>query len=140
MPWRAANWRARSGSRAATARTVASVTRRAGRTSAIGAMRAAPRMPKRSGSAAMLRLLHEDGDRAGRVGVALEHDRRHAERLGLGDRLGRVHAARPVRVGTVVAMNVDGTGHQVARLVGNGARLPSPARTCYAPAVADGAG
>src|SRR5207245_11337931 len=61
MPWRAANWRARSGSRAATARTVASGTRRAGRTSAIGAMRAAPRMPKRSGSAAMLGEPQEPG-------------------------------------------------------------------------------
>src|SRR5881296_895153 len=54
MPCRAANWRARSGSRAATASTVAAGTRCAGLTSAIGAMCAAPRMPRRSGSAATL--------------------------------------------------------------------------------------
>src|SRR5207244_13290973 len=76
MPCRAAKRRARSGSRAATARTVASGTRRAGFTRAIGAMRAAPRMPKRSGGAATLGAPQEPS------GVAARHQidrrRRHA--------------------------------------------------------------
>src|SRR6058998_4408091 len=75
MPCRAANWRARSGSRAATASTVASGTRCAGLTSAIGAMCAAPRMPRRSGSAATLGEPQEPG----RVPARHQIDRRRIE-------------------------------------------------------------
>src|SRR5438552_8789870 len=75
MPCRAANWRARSGARAATASTVASGTRCAGRTSAIGAMCAAPRMPRRSGSAGTLREPQEPG----RVPARHQVDRRRGQ-------------------------------------------------------------
>ena len=54
--WRA-NARARAGSRAATAMIAASGTERAGRMSAIGAMRAAPRMPMRRGAAVVMAAL-----------------------------------------------------------------------------------
>src|SRR5207302_7413620 len=49
MPCLAANFSARARSRAATAVTTTSGTSRAGRISAIGAIRAAPRMPMRTG-------------------------------------------------------------------------------------------
>ena len=62
------------------------------------------------------RLLHEDRDWPGRVGVALQHHARHAERGRLGDRLRGVHAARAVRVRPVVAVHVDGTDHELVRV------------------------
>src|SRR5690242_21408884 len=52
MPCSRANASARSGSRAATATTSASGIARAGTITAAGAMRAAPRMPMRTGSTA----------------------------------------------------------------------------------------
>src|SRR5579885_2762636 len=89
MPWRAANRRARSGSRAATASTIAPGTRRAGRTSA---MRAAPRMPKRSAPPVI--SLEPRETRA----IPMRHPRLHAARASRpGPRLSSAGGGKELR-------------------------------------------
>src|SRR5215470_10850076 len=85
--------RALAGSRAATATTVASGTWRAGRTSAIGAMRAAPRMPTRS--VPSMRVAYPSGS----TGHPLVDEVNSARRLGAAVVGGGAGLQRAVRSG-----------------------------------------
>ena len=80
------------------------------------------------------RLLHEDRHRAGRIGVALQHDRRHPQGVGLGDRLRGVDAARPVGIGSVMAVHVDRSDDELVGLGGHGLAVASADVRCQAPA------
>src|SRR5215472_7931744 len=68
MPCRAANWRARAGSRAASAVTTTSGTSRAGLISAAGVIRAAPSVPTRRRSTVASLLFAELAPRRGLKG------------------------------------------------------------------------